>query len=585
MTNTIPASKFVQTVPSVISAGGAGLSLNGLMLTNAARVPIGVVNSYPTAAAVGAAFGLTAPEYLASQVYFGAFNGSNIRPGALLTAQYPSNPVAAWVRGGSLSGMTLTQLQALSGTIIVTVDGQVLTSGTVNLATATSFSNAASMLTGVSGTSGLLAIVTNEASATACTISTTTLTVGGTVTGNFAPGQVITGTSVTAGSTIIAQLTGTTGKAGTYSLSASSTVGTPETISVLNNPVVTFDSISQAFQITSGTTGAVSTIGYVTGTLATALSLTAATGAVTSQGSAAAVPGVFMSTIVNTTTNWATFWTMFDPDGGAGNTVKLAFAAWTGTTQRRYAYACWDTDASPTTTTNATASLGNIINVNQTDGVIPIYCPAALSPQTTYAPFVASCAASVDYTETNGRITLAYKGQSGLAPYVFDPTTAGNLEANGYNYYCIAAEAAQQWDFLYPGQISGVYDWADSYYNQIWLNAQFRLALMTLLTTVKAVPYDTLGYGLIRAAMMDPINEGLNFGAFAPGNISALQAAEVNYAAGLAIDNVLQTKGWYLQILPAISQSRGLRQSPPITFWYLDRGSVQTLNIASIEVQ
>lgn len=58
-------------------------------------------------------------------------------------------------------------------------------------------------------------------SGTASSISGTTLTVGGTVTGTFAPGQIISGSGVTAGTYIIAQLTGTTGGAGTYSVSVS----------------------------------------------------------------------------------------------------------------------------------------------------------------------------------------------------------------------------------------------------------------------------------------------------------------------------------------------------------------------------
>jgi hypothetical protein len=58
---------------------------------------------------------------------------------------------------------------------------------------------------------------------TASSISTTTLTVGGTVTGTFAVGQTIYGSGVTAGTYITALGTGT-GGAGTYTISASQTV-------------------------------------------------------------------------------------------------------------------------------------------------------------------------------------------------------------------------------------------------------------------------------------------------------------------------------------------------------------------------
>ena len=64
----------------------------------------------------------------------------------------------------------------------------------------------------------------NSGGSTASSISATTLTVGGVVTGEFAPGMIISGTGVTADTTIIAQLTGTPGQAGTYTVSASQTV-------------------------------------------------------------------------------------------------------------------------------------------------------------------------------------------------------------------------------------------------------------------------------------------------------------------------------------------------------------------------
>lgn len=55
-------------------------------------------------------------------------------------------------------------------------------------------------------------------------ISSTTLTVTAVAAGALKPGQIISGTGVTAGTYILAQLTGTTGGTGTYTVSASQTV-------------------------------------------------------------------------------------------------------------------------------------------------------------------------------------------------------------------------------------------------------------------------------------------------------------------------------------------------------------------------
>jgi hypothetical protein len=133
--------------------------------------------------------------------------------------------------------------------------------------------------------------------------------------------------------------------------------------------------------------------------------------------------------------------------------------------------------------------------------------------------------------------------------------------------------------------VSGEFLWLDSYVDQIWLNNAFQLALMELLINTKSIPYNTAGYSLIEAACMDPINAGLNFGAFRPGvSLSAAQAAEVNNAAGVTIDATLSQRGWYLQVLDASAIVRQARGSPPCTFWYMDGQSCQRINLASIEL-
>jgi hypothetical protein len=502
MTQSIPASYFVTVNPSVLSAGGIGLDLSGLFLTTSTRVPIGVVASFPNAAAVGAYFGLSSVEYAKALIYFSGFDNSNIKPGALLFSQYNTGSVAAYLAGGNISGLTLTQLQALTpGTITVTIDGVAHTSSTINLSGAGSFSAAA----------GIIQTALNAAPAT-----------------------------------------------------------------------VTYDSTWGAFVITSGTTGATSTITVASGPAAAELMLTTATGAFLSQGAVAATPAAAMNAITTQTTAWATFSHTFDPDGGSGNTNKLAFAAWVSAQNDRYAYVAWDTDASPTTTVPASSSLGYLVNQSAYSGVICVYEPTDLN----YGAFVMGAIASLDFTQTAGRATLAYRSQSGLTPSVLSATVAANLEANHYNYYCASATANEQFNFFYPGAISGPFKWIDSYVNQIWLNASFQLDLMTLLTQVKSIPYNAAGRVLIEQSLMDTITSALNFGAIQPGvTPSSLQAAEVNAAAGTNIATTLANRGWYLQVKDATAQVRAARQSPPCTFWYMDGGSVQKVNLASVDVQ
>jgi hypothetical protein len=722
---TIPANELVNVIPGVISAGGTGLAITTMALTNGTRVPIGTVQSFPTAPAVGSYFGLTSAEYAFAQDYFGGYVNATQVPGSLSYTQYNPTAVSAYLRGGEISGLTLAQLQAISGSLDILIDGYAHNAASVNLSGATSFSNAATIIqTGINGslpteasfTASLGAAITASMGGHfgTCTTTGTTLTLGSVTDGYLSAGDLVSGTdstnslpagcyvvkqltgtpggsvgatfqlsaagtpgnlssftctgtstvvdatavtglisvgdtvtTVSASAVVASQLTGTPNGVGTYQLSgvtaqgiasesmtvkstvldvtvcASPTIAVGQTLvgaSVTGSPliaaqtggsmggvgtysisgaqqhvvsesmtgvataaVVTFDQISGSFLVTSGITGTPSTIALATGTAAAPLMLTAATGAILSQGAAPATPAAFMTELVGITLNWALFTTIFDPDGGSGNAQKQAFAAWKDTQDNRFGYVAEDADPLPATESPDASSLGYILDNNGDSGTCPCWEPSY--GNAALAAFVCGAAASINFGQTNGRITFAYKAQAGFAAGVTTAAAAANLLANGYNFYGAYGAANQNYVWLQNGSCTGPFEWFDSYVNQIWLNAQLQSALLTLLGNAGSIPYSVAGNSLISQALQDPINAGLNFGAFAPGQISAAQAAEVNNAAGANIANALQTQGWYLQILQASSATRAARGSPPCTFFYLDRGSVQTISLASIEVQ
>jgi hypothetical protein len=569
MTLSIPASSIVAVTPGVVSAGGNPLSLNGLVLTNSSRVPIGTVASFPTQLAVAAFFGSTSVEASVATNYFSGFDNSNIKPGAILFAQYNTVNVGAYLRGGQVSGLSLTALQALTGVLVVVIDGVTKTSSSINLSAATSFSSAAGIINAALGAAG-------PAGGTFTgSIATTTLTVTSTPTAPIQIGDVLSGTGVTSGTYITGFLTGS-GGTGTYTVSASQTASS--TTITNTRPAVSYDSLSGAFVVASSTTGSASTIGFGSGSISAGLMLTQATGAVTSQGASAATPAGAMDQVVTQTQAWATFMTTWEPD----TSTKVAFAAWATGQDFRYGYVMWDSDITVTEGLAPTSAGGQIIAAGD-NGTFPLY-DASATPEG--AAFICGATASIDFTETNGRATMAFRFQGGLTPQVTNQTAAAELQANGYNYYGAWANATNNWNFVYPGSVTGIFRWWDSFINQIRLNSDLQTALMTLLTNVKSVPYNNAGYGLLRQACMDPINAALNFGSIRAGvPLSAAQAAEVNAAAGLAIDGILGTRGWYLQILPADAVTRAARKSPPMTLWYMDGQSVQSINLASILVQ
>lgn len=572
----IPANQFVTVVPSVLAAGGGSISLNGLLLTTSTRPPIGQVLSFNSLLAVQTYFGAGSTEAAKAAVYFQGFSTSTIKPSAYLIAQYPwTSPVAAYLRGGN-PGLTLAQLQALTGTIIITVDGVAHTSGTINLSSATSFSSAATIIT-----TGLAA---SDASVTG-SISATNLTVSAVASGTLAPGQVINGTGVTVGTTIVSQASGTTGGVGVYVVSASQTVSS--TTITAGAVTCSYDSISSSFVITAGSVGAASTIGFATGTLATSLALTAATGAVTSQGAAIAVPGTFMAALISTNQQWFSFATTFEPV----TSDKVLFGAWVNSTTGGFAYVMGDSDATVASGTSTTCA-GYLMAQAAYNGIIPIYSPSDLN----HANFVQGAIASINFGATNGRITLAYKSQAGLVPGVTDTVTLGNVLANGYNCYLAEASSASANNYFWIGSMIGAFKWADTYTDQAWLNSSIQNALISFLTSVNSVPYNVTGYGWIYDVIVGPpvtktnaggpVSAAINAGVIRAGiPLSSSQVANVNGDAGFNVATTISQQGYYLLIQPASAAVRVARGSPPITLWYCDGESIQTLSIASIVVQ
>ncbi|MDE1905342.1 MAG: DUF3383 domain-containing protein [Rhodospirillales bacterium] len=490
MANTIPISAIVQVNPGVLAPAGSAIDLNGLILTQTSTIPIGAVQNFASAAAVGAFFGLTSTEYAMAQVYFAGIQNGTKAPGLLYFAQYPENAVAAYLRGGTLGTMALTALQALSGTIALTVNGTLYTSSAISLSGATSFSNAA--------------------------------------------------TIIQAGFTT-----------------------PPFTVS--------WNATLAAFVITSSTTGTASTITVATGTLATSLNLT--TGAILSQGAAAATPAAFMSALVLVNQNWGLFTTAWE----SILTEKQAFGGWVSTVAPRFGYVCRDSD--PNYVNNPSLTFGTYVQANTLAGICLSY------GDHTHASFVLGYAASLDFSRTNGRATLAFKTQAGLIPSVTNQTLAQTLQGLGVNFFGAYATAAANFNFMYPGAISGQYLWLDSYLDQIWLTANLQLAMVNLLINVGSIPYNSQGYALINAACQDPIAAAVNYGAIRPGTtLSASQIAQAAFAIGADISGPLTSKGWYLQIQPATAAIRVARTSPSMTLYYADGQSVQALTLASIEV-
>lgn len=578
--NSIPASQLVNVIPSVLGAGGNPLSLNAVFLTASDSIPVGTVQAFSTLEDVEDWFGPASIEAVLAGVYFNGYEGALTLPGVIYFTQYNAAAVEAYLRSGSFAGTTLAQLQALSGQLIIAIDGKTVTSANINLAGAASFTNAAALIqTGLQTLGGIfngVGTIDNGAGGAGNTLTITAVTAGA-----VHIGDTVTGGTITPGTIITAFLTGV-GGIGTYTVGGAAQDYNPGgAVQVSSTATVSYDAQLAEFLVHSSITGVLSTLAYATGTLSAGLKLTAATGAVLSQGAAAAVPAAIMAAVANVTQNWATFMTCFEPL----TAVKLAFATWVQTTNKRFAYVAWDSDITVLAGA-APASFGAQCVAAEMNGIFPIYEPADDNGNGRKAAFICGTAGSIDFLQTQGRITFAYKGQAGLVADITDATQADNLDANGYNFYGAYATANDRFVNLQRGSTPGPYKFFDPYVNQIWFNAALQLAALSLLTQIRSLPYNTSGYNLLRAAWLDPIQQALNNGVIQPGvTLSNSQRAQVNTAAGANVADILQTTGYFLQIKDADPIVRAARGSPPSTLWYTDGGSIQNIELASIDVQ
>ena len=568
---SIPASTQVSVNPSVLSAGGNPLALNGLVLSESTELPIGPPVSFPSAAAVSDYFGPTSIEAMIAAQYFSGYVNCTQLPSALLFFRYAAAATSGFLRG-AVNTATLAAIKAITaGSLAVTVDGAVFSSAAINLSASTSLADAASRLGTAlslsggaaitfdtvanafvltSGSTGVTSLIGIPTSATSSTVGTATFAtnvmtvVSGT---GFAPGQLVVSAGVAVGTTILQQTSGTTGTTGTYTLSSAPGTITPA-------------------QSAQG-------LGY--GTVAALLKLDSAAGSASSPGAAATTPAATMASIVNATQNWVGFMTTFEPSLAD----EESFAAWASGTNGRYYYACWTTDITATQTPSSYVGIANYASTNLLSGIATFY------PDVLLAAFDLGITASTDFGRRSARITHKFKSSSLPITQVTDQTSYANLKANGVNCYGSFATANQPFVYEAEGAISGPYKFIDSYVNAVWFTNQCQLALMELVTNIGSIPYNKKGYGLIKAALQDPVNQGFNFGMMQKGvTLSAAQAAEVNAAAGLAIDGDLFANGVYVQVLDPGAQARGNRTTPQCTIWYMDGQSVHQITVASIDI-
>jgi len=367
-------------------------------------------------------------------------------------------------------------------------------------------------------------------------------------------------------------------KTGTVDLSAATSFSNAATlIATALTAAVTFDTQLQSFVIASGTTGATSSISFATGAAAEALALTELTGAQLDNVTTVDTATTAMKRLTNYTLNLSTI--VAETSTALNDNIQKEIATWVSLQNHRYWLVKYGEEPTALIANNTTNFAGWIAENNVAD-VTCVYGTFE------HAALCAGYAASLNFSELNGRTTMDFRSTSTLAPSVTDVDDANALESNGYAYYGAFATANDRFIFLRNSIVSGEFKWVDAYLNQIYFNSQLQLAQITGLIANKSIPYNDVGKSKVRASAQDPINEMLNFGGIQTGVIlSEQQKSIINNEAGVDAATIIFNQGYYLMIRDATAQVRAARGSFPIKLWYTDGGSVHSINIASINVQ
>lgn len=284
-------------------------------------------------------------------------------------------------------------------------------------------------------------------------------------------------------------------------------------------------------------------------------------------------PAKLMDALIQTTQDFVGFTTAWEPS----EDDKRTFVVWTQEQNKRYWYVCWDSNEAYLKQSNMNGDISSLL-----DGITFIYKDPLV------AALCLGWMASLNFEATNGRTTLAQRRNGLITASVTNEKDANALLSNGFSFYGAYANGLGRFDFLEDGRVTGSFLWADSYINQIWLNASFQSDLLNLLLNTGQIPYNTQGDGLISASVQNTIQQALNFGAIRAGvTLTDAQKQKINNQAGADIADIVQNRGWYFQPNASIAPAdiRTSRKSPACKFWYTDGQSVQTINLSSVEVQ
>lgn len=332
---------------------------------------------------------------------------------------------------------------------------------------------------------------------------------------------------------------------------------------------IDYDGVRNRFTFSNlMTSGASNTTNYFSsssGNLATLLQMNQATNAVISNGSDAKTLTQNLTDLKGDFTDQFSIFFVDSDAGGDTPAKNLELAQWVSDQGDKYWSLVWSNEIALESLTDTTSvwyliTQAGINNCSIFDEV--------LYNNSDRVSAASGIFASVDLTQPNSAITLAWKQQDGLLPSVVNTSVAAILGQKGINYYGKVAftGAPLTQDFFYPGAITGKWVFVDNLVGAVWIAYQCQFEVADVFLSVGQVPIDPDGQGQVRSALHTALEGSKANGIIATG-LTFDTATSIEIKTTFGIDSIELTNNGYaiLNTLPPAGL-RKLRVSSP---WYV----------------
>lgn len=329
----------------------------------------------------------------------------------------------------------------------------------------------------------------------------------------------------------------------------------------------------QRFELTSSTTGATSSISFLSapgsGTdISALLGMTAASsGAYQAPGAEAETP---LAAVTLFEQNWGQTWyglQMLGISGGSATADHLSVAQFIEGTNTKHVYGITTQDAAALVQGNTT-NVGAVMKANGLDKTMVRY--SSKSPYAVATDFGRML--TVNYNGENTVITMMYKQTPGLEAEAINSTQANALQSNNINVSAGYSNgtAITQYGVMSSGE------YIDTIFGIDWLAVTVQTNLYNALyTTTTKIPQTDAGQNLLNTKVEEVCQQGVTNGLLAPGVWNAS-------GFGTLKQGDYMEKGYYVYSAPMRTQNqsdRQARKSMPIQAAAKLAGAIHTVQL------